>query len=147
VPERHDDSRRKEAERYREMLLWQIVDNLDSERSSVADRWSPPMTAAGRHIMIAREIEARLRALWATFSPSAPPPFRAPYPDENLADHALSEAVARSDAKYNRRNRLKFSLKQIVESEDAFALFPVEAHDELRRLRNLLAQVVEESLA
>ena len=146
VTARPGDDRRREAERSRMGLLWQIVDDLDAHQVKVAEAWSPPMTAEGRHVQVAREIEARLRALWEAFVSSAPPPFRRPYAAEDPLEHAQSEAAARSEATFNRRRKLKASLRRIVESDDAFDLFPLEAHDELRQLQHLLAQIVEEQL-
>ena len=127
------------------MLLYQIVDDLDAGRKSVAENWSPAMTAEGRHVKLARDIEARLRRFWKTFAPFGPPPFRAPYGSEAPFDHALVEA-ARAEVGFKGRGDLKGSLKRILESDDAFSLFPVEAHSELQRIRHLLVQVVEEGL-
>ena len=115
----NNDSRRAMLELEREMLLFMIVDDLEmASRCVVKDWWSPPMTSSGRHVTLARELERRIRSFWTSFAP-------APGKDRSLA-----------------RN----SLRRILTSDDAFRLFPVAAHDELRRIELLLGHVLEASL-
>ena len=120
----HSDSRRRELEHNSVMLLHLIVADLGARKPrSVADNWSPRMTAEGRHVTVARELERTLRAAWRTLETNDRAGYRPPL------------------------SQFRASLGWLRESDHAFDLFPKAAHAKLRQARELLSQVVEAGLA
>ena len=105
------------------MLLCMIVDSLPAGRGSVVNNWSPPMTASGRHVKVAHELERTLRGVWKELDSDPRPGYRPP------------------------RSRFQAALRRIMESDDALELFPEGAREQLLRARVLLERVVEEGLA
>src|SRR5450755_1261669 len=93
------DERTEFEQNHRRALLGMIVDGLDTERRNLAEGWSPPMTADGRHMEIARDIEKWLHAVWQTRELDTRPGYRPP------------------------RSQYQATLKRILESDDAFGLF------------------------
>ncbi len=112
--------RRTELEGHRQVFLLRLVDDLGHDRRRVADTWEPPMTAAGRHVALAREFEQRLRALWLAYG--------------NLDVLGSKQAAFRD------------SLRRFDESDEAFKFLPVEGCEELARLRMLFGEIIEAGL-
>ena len=138
MTERDDRLTRLDAERF--LLLTMIVANVDNPERSVTDIWHPPMTADGRQVKIVLELEGVVRKVWMQSAPPKPPRFRAPYPSEDPAEHRRLEN-ARADALLQGRLRLRGALETVLYSDAAFEVFPSAAHEDLRRIRDLLKEI------
>jgi hypothetical protein len=112
--------RREELEANREVFLLRVVADLGHDRRAVADTWEPPMTAAGRHVALAREFESRLRAMWLAYG--------------NLDRLGSQQPLFRE------------SLRRFDYSDDAFRFLPADGCEELLRLRKLFVEIVDAGL-
>lgn len=125
----------------RHLILTMIIGNLDHPERSVTDIWHPPMSADGRQVRVVEEIEGLVRKVWMQAAPPKPPRFRAPYPSEDPVEHRRLEN-ARADVLLQSRLRLRGALETVPYSDAAFDVFPSSVHEDLRRIRDLLKEIL-----
>ena len=128
------------------MLMYLVIASIDDRlEGTLAEVWHPPMTADGREMRAALEIEKVVRELCGDFLPKKPPPFRPPGPHDDPIEHTrLQNARVATYAEL--RQPLLGALLMIEESDAAFTVFPKEAHERLRRIRTLLSEIGSEGM-
>ena len=102
------------------MFLLRLIADLGRDRRDIAGTWEPPMTAAGRHVAVAREFENRLRAMWL--------------------------AYGNVDVLGSQQPLFRESLYRFHESDEVFRFLPTEGCEELLRLRKLFVEIVDAGL-
>jgi len=140
------DPRAEDRDAQRHLLLMMIIWEIEMPGKSVAEIWAPPMTADGRQLKLALDLEAVLRDIWNRYIPPKPPPFRMPGPIDDPVEHRRLEN-ARADVMLESRSRYRHALEQLLDSDGVFRVFPEAAHPDLRRARALLADITGEGFA